>query len=194
MSDSFREVVVRAGFAGDRDVLNEALAHPDPHMRVLAMGGLARCGDLTTSHVRAGLADRDRIVRSRAVELAVDMLEVDLVPMLDDADDLVVETAAFALGERGQVADEAVDRLAELVHDHDISICREAAVAALGAIGDSRALPAILAATEDRAPVRRRAVIALAPFTGPEVQTALERALTDRDRQVRQAAEDLLGD
>jgi uncharacterized membrane protein len=40
--------------------------------------------------------------------------------------------------------------------------------------------------------VRRRAVIALAPFDGPEVDDALERARTDRDWQVRQAAEDLL--
>jgi hypothetical protein len=35
-------------------------------------------------------------------------------------------------------------------------------------------------------------VLALAPFDGPEVDRALERARTDRDRQVRQAAEDLL--
>ncbi|MFP3906108.1 MAG: hypothetical protein ACLFWR_03700, partial [Acidimicrobiales bacterium] len=50
----------------------------------------------------------------------------------------------------------------------------------------------ILAATTDIATVRRRAVIALAPFEGPEVDAALERARTDRDWQVRQAAEDLL--
>jgi hypothetical protein len=31
----------------------------------------------------------------------------------------------------------------------------------------------------------------LAPFHGPEVDAALERALTDRDWQVRQAAEDV---
>jgi hypothetical protein len=35
-------------------------------------------------------------------------------------------------------------------------------------------------------------VLALAPFEGPEVDAALERARTDRDWQVRQAAEDLL--
>jgi len=40
--------------------------------------------------------------------------------------------------------------------------------------------------------VRRRAVIALAPFEGPEVDAALEAARTDRDWQVRQAAEDQL--
>ncbi len=39
--------------------------------------------------------------------------------------------------------------------------------------------------------MRRRAVLALAPFDGPEVDAALERAGRDRDWQVRQAAEDL---
>jgi hypothetical protein len=34
--------------------------------------------------------------------------------------------------------------------------------------------------------------LALAPFDGPEVTAALEKALLDRDWQVRQAAEDLL--
>jgi len=65
-------------------------------------------------------------------------------------------------------------------------------VAALGAIGDDAGLAAILAATGDKPAVRRRAVIALAPFEGPNVDAALQRALEDRDRQVRQAAEDLL--
>ncbi|MDQ4067891.1 MAG: HEAT repeat domain-containing protein, partial [Actinomycetota bacterium] len=74
---------------------------------------------------------------------------------------------------------------------HHDPLCREAAVAALGAIGDEGGLPAILAATGDKPAVRRRAVIALAPFQGPEVDAALERALEDRDWQVRQAAEDL---
>jgi hypothetical protein len=35
-------------------------------------------------------------------------------------------------------------------------------------------------------------VLALAPFDGDEVDAALQRALDDRDWQVRQAAEDLL--
>jgi HEAT repeat protein len=83
--------------------------------------------------------------------------------------------------------------LAELASDHADALVREAAVAALGAIGDEAGLPAILAATADKATVRRRAVLALAPFEGPEVEAALARALEDRDWQVRQAAEDLSG-
>jgi HEAT repeat protein len=65
-------------------------------------------------------------------------------------------------------------------------------VAALGAIGSPKALPAILAALRDKPTVRRRAVLALAPFEGAEVDAALQAALSDPDWQVRQAAEDLL--
>ena len=83
--------------------------------------------------------------------------------------------------------------LAAVGEGHPDPLCREAAVAALGAIGSSEGLPAILAATSDKPAVRRRAVLALAPFSGPDVEAALERALTDRDWQVRQAAEDLTG-
>ena len=77
---------------------------------------------------------------------------------------------------------------------------REAAVAALGAIGDDRGLDAILAATSDRPAIRRRAVLALAPFVAPDhpraadVAAALERAAVDHDWQVRQAAEDVSAD
>jgi HEAT repeat protein len=66
---------------------------------------------------------------------------------------------------------------------------REAAVAALGVFGDPAGLPAILAGCQDKPAIRRRAVLALAAFQGPEVDAALERALTDRDWQTRQAAE-----
>ena len=67
-------------------------------------------------------------------------------------------------------------------------------MAALGAIGDP-AGPAGHPCRErgDKATVRRRAVIALAPFDGPEVDEALSGAsVGDRDWQVRQAAEDQL--
>jgi HEAT repeat protein len=112
--------------------------------------------------------------------------------LLDDDEPIVVETAAWSCGERPPGAPGVVTRLAGLAATHDDALCREAAVAALGALGDPAGLPAILAATHDKATVRRRAVIALAPFDGPEVDEALERAREDRDWQVRQAAEDLL--
>jgi HEAT repeat protein len=103
----------------------------------------------------------------------------------------VVEIAAWACGERPPASSATIERLCEIATRHDDALCRESAVAALGALGNPAGLAAILAATEDKATVRRRAVIALAPFDGPEVDAALERATNDRDWQVRQAAEDL---
>ena len=51
----------------------------------------------------------------------------------------------------------------------------------------------MLGALTDRPTVRRRATVALAGFVDPRVEPALRRAVEDRDWQVRQAAEELLG-
>jgi HEAT repeat protein len=85
-----------------------------------------------------------------------------------------------------------VAALATAATGHEDALVRESAVAALGAIGDPSGLPAILAGTTDKPAVRRRAVLALAPFSGPDVSEALARASADRDWQVREAAELLL--
>ncbi len=101
----------------------------------------------------------------------------------------MVEAACFCLGElRPERASEALTNVAQ--HHRD-PLCRESAVAALGAIGDPESLPVILAALDDRPQIRRRAVLALASYEGQEVDAALAEALSDRDWQVRQAAEDL---
>jgi HEAT repeat protein len=116
-----------------------------------------------------------------------------LLTQLNDRDVTVVETAAWALGELTDdaVTAGAVGPLTEVVRTHRDPLAREAAVAALGALGDDAGLPAILEACRDKPAVRRRAVLALAPFEGTEVEAAIDAALTDRDWQVRQAAEDL---
>jgi HEAT repeat protein len=110
---------------------------------------------------------------------------------LNDPDPLVVVTAAWFVGERRYGP--AVPSLTALATDHDDPRCREAAVAALGAIGDPDGLPAVLGALTDKPTVRRRATVALAGFDDPRVEPALRRAASDRDWQVRQAAEELLG-
>lgn len=152
-------------------------------------------GAVADADVVRALSDSDAGVRRRACEVAADVPNVPLRPMLSDESAAVVEAAAWALGERGESSSDAVDDLVTVARDHDEPLCREAAVAALGAIGDDRGLPAVLeAAAADRPAVRRRAVVALAAFDGPDVEAALRAALEDRDWQVRQAAEDLLGD
>ena len=141
--------------------------------------------------VTAALDDESPKVRRRTAELAGKHPDISLLRLLKDTDGTVVEVAAWACGEQETVGDDVLDRLIELATKSDEPLVREAAAAALGAIGDERGLPAILAACVDKPNVRRRAVLALAPFDGPDVEAAIGQALADRDWQVRQAAEDL---
>lgn len=180
-----------AGHSGDSATARAALADPDPVAREIALGALDRMGRLTAEELTAALADPVAAVRRRAVRVAATRPGTDLLAALADTDDTVVETAAWAAGEHEQVPDAVLTRLCTLAIDAADALVREAAVAALGAIGDPLGLPAILAGCADKPAVRRRAVLALAPFEGPEVNAALAVAREDRDWQVRQAAEDL---
>jgi HEAT repeat protein len=186
------QAVVLAGFERKPEIARAALGHPDPACREVALGALDRLGVLDDAELTRALGDGDPGVRRRAVTIAARHHAVDITVLLDDPDVDVVETTAWAFGEREQVSDQVLAALIELAGGHSAPLVREAAVAALGAIGDARALDAIVAACSDKPAVRRRAVLALAPFDGPEADAALQRALTDRDWQVRQAAEDLL--
>jgi HEAT repeat protein len=192
--------------AADITALLDACAHdPDARVRAAALGALVRAasGAEVEASWRAALADGDVAVRRRACELApalsagadISFVVRDLLTVLADRDVTVVEAAVWALGELGNaaVAGGAVAPLADLARRHRDPLGREAAVAALGALGDDAGLPAILAACTDKPAVRRRAVLALAPFDGAEVDAAIDAALSDRDWQVRQAAEDLRG-
>jgi HEAT repeat protein len=168
---------------------------PDPRVRTAALSSLARAGRAAAAWPGA-LADPDPGVRRRACELAPAVGPRDgspLVAAMADGNAEVAEVAAWALGELGEVAVAAgaVATLAEAARTHGDPLVREASVAALGSLGDPSGLPAVLAACEDRPAIRRRAVVALAAFDGPEVEGALRLALTDRDWQVRQVAEDL---
>lgn len=193
-----RRAAALSGHREDQPAARRALEDESGSVRATALGALARMGALTVPDLQAAAADTDRRVRARAAELAGARGESDetlalLVSAIDDPEPAVVEAASFSLGELGSAGAPAVEALSLVARTHREALCREAAVAALGAIGDPAGLPAILEATADKPQVRRRAVIALAPFSGPEVDAALERALGDRDWQVRQAAEDLTG-
>ena len=139
-------------------------------------------------------------MRRRAVDAAVEVrgkgsrstLVRAVAGALDDTDPLVVVGAAWFLGERRHRP--AVPVLAATANGHSDVRCREAAIAALGAIGDPAGLPAVLLALGDKATVRRRATVALAGFDDPRVEAALRAATVDRDWQVRQAAAELLDD
>ena len=190
-----RRAAVLAGHAGDADAARAAWTDPDGRVREAALGALERCGELDDVVLGAAVVDPDALVRRRAVELAARHPAVGLLSVLDDADPDVVEVAAWACGEQLETSDDpdltVISRLATLATGHEAPLVREAAAAALGAIGHPAGLAAILHACGDKPQIRRRAVLALAPFDGPEVAAAIDRALTDRDWQVRQAAEDL---
>lgn len=190
-----RRAAVLAGHRQDFDGARELLQDPAPAVRASALNALARMGRVGLADLDLALTDTDALVRSRACGVAATLSQdVDLRPCLSDGESSVAEVAAWALGERGPRSLPAVPDLVVMARTHDDALCREAAVAALGSIGDAAGLDVILAATKDRPAVRRRAVIALAAFEGPVVEAALSRALDDRDWQVRQAAEDLLAD
>lgn len=189
--------IVEAGYRGDLGTLAVAMESDDPRHRELALSGLARAGALDADTLRAALADPDPSVRRRAAQqwASVDLPDDSLPPLLallPDSDDTVTEMACFAAGERRGAAPAVVEALAHIATDHRDHLCREAAVAALGSLGDPGGRAAVLSACSDRATVRRRAVLALAAFEGPEVESMLQQLSGDRDLQVRQSAEDLL--
>ena len=173
----------------------ERLGDERARRRVLALRA-ARRRDLVTDDVwRAALTDDDVDVRREALTLIAaspvndqSLFEL-LIDALGDADALVVDGAVFALGEHLYVP--ALEGLIRVATNHEDARCRESAIAALGAIGDDRARPAVLGALEDKPAVRRRAIVALANFEGPDIEEALARASEDRDWQVRAAVDQL---
>ncbi len=249
---------MQAALAGHLGRAGEARHHLHDHdaaVRATALRALSRAGDLGAAELSAALSDAAADVRIAALELGARRPAVpaaSLADRLGDEDDRVVETAAWACGERfssesgvataaqlgepsaaanqptdtnqetaghsrragapagepsaaanretegqarraaaNRLAGEVVGKLARVAAEHADALCRESAIAALGAIGDPRGLPAVLAGLNDKPAVRRRSVISLAPFDGLEVEAALERAGRDRDRQVRAAAAEL---
>ena len=184
--------VIDAGFAGDESVVRPALDDADPLVRASALRALARLGTLGEPDLSGRLGDPEPSVRIAVAELAANFPGVPVHTMVDDDDLFVAEMAAWCLGERPAPTDTDIEVLIDRCTSHPQALVREACAAALGAIGDPRGLPAILAACDDKPAIRRRAILALAPFEGDEVEAALHRALEDKDWQVRQNAEDLL--
>jgi HEAT repeat protein len=198
LPEGTEESLLRAGFATGDDtsaLIREHLEASDARQRVLALRAASRRTLLTDADWRRAMDDPVAAVRREALALLAyqemsdtDVLE-DVVRALSDDDPLVVDAAAFALGEHDYV--NGVDALSEVAQHHDDARCREAAVAALGVLGDDRGRAAVLGALEDKPPVRRRAIVALTNFEGPDIDAALERAAEDRDWQVRAAVDQL---
>lgn len=192
MASDIRFQVIEAGFTGDTATARQGLSHTDAKVRASALRSLQRLGNLTESDIANALGDNDREVRRVAAECAAKIQSVEIHHLLNDDDVFVAEMAAWSLGERSNPTDDEVNALIHNTTQHPEAIVREACAAALGSLGDIRGLSAILTACQDKPAVRRRAVLALAPFEGAEVEKALRVAMEDRDWQVRQNAEILL--
>lgn len=187
-----RFAVISAGFHGDTPRALQGLSSADDTVRASALRSLHRLNALTAEHITTGIHDESREVRRTAVECAAPFHNVSIHHLLHDNDVFVAEMTAWSLGERHPVTDEEMTALISCTTSHDEAVVREACAAALGSIGDERGLAAILHACNDKPAVRRRAVLALAPFEGDAVDAALTKALEDRDWQVRQNAEILI--
>lgn len=186
-----------AGHRGDGSKARSFLTDPDAGTRCIALGALERIGSLTAAELQSALEDLSGSVRRRALEIAAKRPDVEIDACLKDPDPAVAEAAAFAIGERSQIT--AVPPLVAMARGHEDALCRESAIASLGALATAdkvdhdAVLACLLGAMDDRPQIRRRAVLGLFQFDEPEAQQALQAALVDKDRQVRAVAGDLLG-
>lgn len=186
-----RQQLVQLAREGDLSLARELCGDGDPRVRASSIAVLSENDALDESLIALGLSDPNPLVRMTVARAAAQNSSISVLELLNDEDSSVVEIACWAAGEQTEHPDSLIEALSAIVLEHEDALCRESAVAALGALGDVRGLESILKATKDIATVRRRAVIALAPFEGQAVTDALQLALGDRDWQVRQAAEDL---
>ena len=186
-----RQQLVQLAREGDLSLARELCGDGDPRVRASSIAVLSENDALDESLIALGLSDPNPLVRMSVARAAAQNSSISVLELLSDEDSSVVEIACWAAGEQTEHNDSIIEALSGIALEHEDALCRESAVAALGALGDVRGLESILKATKDIATVRRRAVIALAPFEGQAVTDALQFALSDRDWQVRQAAEDL---
>ena len=188
---------------GDRAVLTQLLNDPEPFLaagdaanRRIAVAASLHYPHLLDQVVDLLLTDPEPTVRREFAEVLGLSGRGDfdtLAQALQDDVAEVREAAANALGELA--AAESVGLLIEhATNDDEDKLVREAAVAALGAIGDDRAVPALLALLSGGSPqIRRRCVPSLSVFDGEHIESALREAGRDRNPMVREAAEMVVG-
>lgn len=196
-------------------LIGAGLDHPEDSVRTVAVGAAARCGLLTPQLLDRLLEDRSGRVRRRAIAASEAVGELNEIlarhisNLLED-DDLSVAIASLDavarngwLDRLGQVCDlarnaptaireQSVVTIAEL-HQQGGADQTPSSVT-LGDVGPADEAVVIAAALGDVATVRRRAVAALAAFDTTAAEEALRAGLNDRDLQVRQICEDLLGE
>jgi HEAT repeat protein len=201
-------------FSGERAALEGVaglLSDPDARVRRRAAGLLQTAtvvledGDWLVPLVRPSLHDPDAEVRGGAA-LAIGVLHPSdpetigaLSALLHDPDPDVRENAAMAFVHAGPAARTAVPALAEALRTDTNAEARIRAAQALGYMGDTVAIPALLGAARDRSSdVRLEAVGALGEIglpRGPDARRVLDLlaplALTGNGMTAQSAAQAL---
>jgi len=178
----------------------QALANPDPEVRVVAaeaLGGLGRGAAQAVPALIVALADLDAGVRwHAAVALAAigPPSVAPLVRVLTGEPAARRAGAAFALGRMDREAADALRPLTGALGDPDAAV-RENAAEALGRLGPeaSAAVPAVVHLFSDPDPYVQGKAADAAAGIGPGAIPALVGALGERDPNVRWCAAIALG-
>jgi HEAT repeat protein len=154
-------------------------------------GAEAAIRDLGHRQVRVRVAAAEAL--GRCPEDDVERATAALLPYLEDTSPDVRYMVALSLGRLG--AEEAVEPLMELYRGDPELMPRQAAVAALGELGDTRATDVLLEALTDELPdLRFQATSALTQVNPGAAVAPLRHALGDDDPEVRASAAAALGD
>lgn len=147
------------------DVLVALLNDDEASVRVAAAEKLGVCGERSLAYLARAQADDAPEVREAVATAYGDLSNASVIPWL-----------------------------VEVGNDDQDRTVKEAAVAALGAIGSDEAIDPLLEFIAKGPPqVRRRAIAAITVFDDPRIEPAIERAAFDRNPGVREAAEMVVG-
>ena len=175
----------------------------------LALAGCVRDGssdppDIVVSRLAMLLKDPDADVRRTAAlslgKIALPETAEALIASLTDADPIVRQYSAWALGNLGDTAiDQAGPALVERLGDSSPAVKTAAALALgnlMGTSGGTQAIVELLteALRNHDTTTRRAAVLALTWLEAPSAYPSLIEALGDRDALVRQGALAALGE
>ena len=166
------------GGAGSRASVDcgRLVADPVPHVRIAAVGAVARLVAHPGPLLAPAAGDEDRFVRLAVAHHAARLPEPAVRALLEDADVRVREATARAAGIR------EVGALAVLLSHDPARDVRRAAARALGAMRDQRVADLLIPGLEDRDALVRAAVL-----------HGLEDLLT-RDGTVRRLCDELAGE
>ena len=128
-----RQRIIESSLNGNIQLVTEYLEHPYPDIRATALRVLNNEGKLEKETLADALLDSAFKVRSALAYLVSTNLEIPAMKFLLDEDAEIVEIACWGVGERGEASSEVLEVLQSITESHSDSLCRESAVAALGA-------------------------------------------------------------